>query len=151
MTNRCLEALKWWLSKGLLSFIMEMNSAHWWWFSLQVQWASRMFIKWSFQMFNFFTTFSKDALLHLILCSQEIFYLINPQFYANHHRKMAVEGLVPTKIFKGQNFITFYGNILLYSSVEYVLCLDWWHSCAPESHSLELNPAPPLKSRVILL
>ena len=48
-------------------------------------------------MFNFSTTFSKDALLRLILCSQEIFYLINPQFYANHHRQMAVEGLVPKK------------------------------------------------------
>lgn len=30
ITNGCLEALDWWLSKGLLSFIMEMNSAHWW-------------------------------------------------------------------------------------------------------------------------
>ena len=50
-------------------------------------------------MFNFFIImFSEDAILYLILFSQEILYLIKyPNSMLNHQRKMAFERLVPKK------------------------------------------------------
>lgn len=72
-----------------------------------------MFIKQIFQMFNFLKImFSKDAILHLKLCSQEILYLTSTDLGLTII-EMVVERLVPKNI----QWATFHNFLWKYSIV----------------------------------